>query len=272
MKSPIYLSIILCISISACDFSIMYTKKNAKNGNNKEIQIVRKYFKNGKLKSEISVKGNLRHGVTKNYSKNGKLLSEVNYSNNKKHGLTINYYSSGKVHSKLNYVNGFKNGESFWYYENGQVYRVNPFLNGKLHGIQKYYYENGQLMAEVPYKIGLPGMGLKEYTKGGKLISGYPKIVFKEIDQVAISDKFTLIISLSEKASKVKFYIDDLDEGRYLKKYMFEIPSERGIATKVYEVPIGFVKLQKINVVAKITTDMGNPYITQQNYNLALQH
>jgi antitoxin component YwqK of YwqJK toxin-antitoxin module len=273
MKSIIYLSLILFTCISACDFNSLKKEKDTGNGHDKGTTVVRKFFKDGKLKSEITVKGNLRHGVTKNFDRNGKLLSEVNYSNNKKNGLTINYYTtSGKVHSKLNYINGVKNGESFWYYENGEVYRVNPFLDGKLNGIQKYYHDNGQLMAEVPYKDGLPGTGLKEYTKEGKLVTDYPEIVFKEIDQIAISDKFTLTISLSKRASKVNFYIDELDEGKYLKKYMFEIPTKRGVATKVYEVPPGFVKIQKLNIVAKMKTEMGYPYITQRVYNLALQH
>jgi antitoxin component YwqK of YwqJK toxin-antitoxin module len=234
--------------------------------------IVREFFSNGKVKAEISVKDNKRHGITRNYSSKGSLLSTVNYANGKKEGKATNYYSSGRVHSTMIYKNGLREGEAVWYFESGKPYSVSQFINNKLNGIQKKYYKNGNLQSELPCKDGQPGTGLKEYTEEGKLISDCPVIIVREINRIATDDKFTLNIYLSRHLSNVHFYLDDLDSGKYLKKYMYEIHSENGVATKTYDVPQGYVKFQKLNIIAKARTRLGNTYITQRTYNLAIQH
>lgn len=264
---------IICLAfflpLTSCKYSD--TKKNNREENT-NVGIVRQYFSNGYLKAEITVKDNKRHGITKNYSSKGSLLSTVNYVNGKKEGQTTNYYSSGKVHSTILYKNGVKEGDAIWYYKSGKTYSINPFVNNKLNGVQKKYYENGKLQAEVHYKNGQPGTGLKEYTNEGKLITNYPEIIVQEVNQIATSDRFILKIYLSKRSADVQFYLDELDQGKYLKKYMYEIPTNNGVATRVYDVPPGYVKFQKINIIARVKTDFGNTYVTQRPYNLAIQH
>jgi len=257
------------LSLTSCKYSD--TKKNYRDEND-NVRMVRQYFSNGYLKAEITVKDNKRHGITKNYSSTGRLLSTVNYVNGKKEGKTTNYYSNGNMHSTILYKNGVKEGDAIWYYKSGKIYSINPFVNNKLNGVQKKYYENGKLQAEVLYKDGQPGIGLKEYTHEGKLITDYPKIIVQEVNQIAASDKFILKIYLSKRSADVQFYLDELDQGKYLKKHMYEIPAKNGVATRVYEVPPGYVKFQKINIIARIKTDFGNTYVTQKPYNLAIQH
>ncbi len=269
MKRILVIPIMLCLVISSCRNS--GTGKNKKNSD-EDIRIVREFFSNGKVKAVISVKDNKRNGITKNYSIDGRLLSAVNFVNGKKEGKSTNYYSSGKVHSTIMYKNGVREGDAVWYYENGNPYTINPFFNNKLNGIQKKYYENGNLQAEIPFKDDQPGVGLKEYTGEGKLITDYPAIIIKEVNQIATADRFILNIYLSRRLSDVHFYLDDLDSGKYLKKYMYEIPSKNGVATRVYDVPQGYVKFQKINIIARARTGLGNTYITQRTYNLAIQH
>ena len=269
MKRLLVIVTMSCLVISSCNRSD--TGENKKDSD-EEIGVVREFFSNGKLKAEISVKENKRHGITKNFSNEGRLLSAVNYVNGKKEGRATNYYSSGKAHSTIMYKNGLKEGDAIWYYENGRPYTINPFINNKLNGIQKKYYANGNLQAEIPYKDDQPGIGLKEYTAEGKLITDYPVIIIKEINQIATTDRFILNIYLSGRTGNAHFYLDDLDSGKYLKKYMYEIPYRNGVATRVYEVPSGYVKFQKINIIAKVRTGLGNTYITQRTYNLAIQH
>jgi antitoxin component YwqK of YwqJK toxin-antitoxin module len=258
----------LYLSLTSCNYS---DKENYREENN-NVRTVRQFFSNGYLKAEISVKDNKRHGITKNYSSNGRLLSTVNYVNGKKEGKTTNYYLTGTVHSTILYKNGIKEGDAVWYYKSGKPYSTNPYINNKLNGVQKKYYENGKLQSELPYKNGQPGTGLKEYTDEGKLITNYPKIIIQEVNQIAESDRFILKIYMSKRSRKVQFYLDELDQGKFLKKYMYEIPTENGVATRVYEVPPGYVKFQKINIIARFETDLGNTYITQRSYNLAIQH
>jgi hypothetical protein len=159
-----------------------------------------------------------------------------------------------------------------WYYENGKPYSINPFINDKLNGIQKKYYKSGKIMAEIPYKDDQPGIGIREYTDKGELITNYPKIIIEEINRIDPDNKFILNIYLSNRSANVKFYLDNLDDDKYLKKYMYEIETRRGIAARVYEVPPGYVKFQKINIIAKAKTRMGNPFIVQRTYNLAIRH
>lgn len=260
---------ILYLALSSCRY--MDSGENQMDENN-NVRLVRHFFSNGRLKAEILVKDNKRHGITKNYSSTGRLLSTVNYVNGKKEGKTTNYYSNGKVHSTILYKNGVREGDAVWYYKSGKTYSINPFINNKLNGVQKKYYENGKLQAEIPYKDAQPGIGLKEYTPEGKLITNYPEIIIQENNQIAASDKFILKIYLSKRSVKDQFYLDELDQGIYLKRYMYEIPTENGVATRVYEVPPGYVKFEKINIIAKSKTSLGNTYITQRSYNLAIQH
>ncbi len=259
----------LYMALTSCKH--LGTGENYSNDDN-NVRIVRQFFSNGYLKAEIRIKDNKRHGITKNYSSNGRLLSTINYENGKKEGKTTNYYSSGKVHSTILYKNGIREGDAVWYYKSGRPYSINPYVYNKLNGVQKKYYENGKLLAEIPYKDGQPGTGLKEYTSEGKLITQYPEIIIQEVNQITASERFILKIYLSNHSGNVQFFLDDLDQGKYLKKYMYGIPVQNGVATRVYDVPPGYVKFQKINIIAKLKTDLGNIYITQRPYNLAIQH
>ena len=262
----VFTSFLIFFSCSLAD------TKTKKDSDDKSIRIVREYSSSSNLKAEISVKGKVRHGITKNYNKHGILLSKVNYVDGKKEGKTINYYTTGKVHSTIMYKNNRKNGYAVWYYENGKPYSINPFVNNKLNGIKKKYHENGKLFAEIPYKDEYPGIGLKEYTAEGKLITDYPKIIVEEINQIKFNNKYILKIYLSNRSRSAKFYIDDLYDGKYLRNYVYEIPAQQGVATRIYEVPPGYAKFEKINIIAKVNTRLGNPYITQRTYNLAIKH
>lgn len=270
-KTAFYL--FLLIPLLSCNL-IRQENENEKSSSadKEEIRIVREYFDNGRIKSEIEAKGTLRHGTTKNYSKTGVLLSQVNYVNNKKDGPAINYYASGKVHTKLMYKNGLKEGESIWYYKSGKVFRINPFKNGKLNGTQKFYFENGNIMAEVPYMNGQPGLGLKEYFQSGELLKKYPTIQFEEVDQIFLHQSFILKVSLSNKSSRVKFYFDNLLDGKFLNEKSITIPVEGGIARKEYKVLPGTAKKERINAIAVYTTNYGLPYVTQRTYNLSIKY
>jgi antitoxin component YwqK of YwqJK toxin-antitoxin module len=271
MKPITVFALLIFITTLSCNL-IQQKKENADTGSatGEETRVVREYFDNGRIKSEITTRGNLRHGITKNYSKTGKLLSEVNYVNNKKEGLSVNYYPSGKVHTRLMYKNGVKDGESIWYYESGKVFRINPFKNGKLDGIQKFYFENGKTMAEVPYRNGQPGLGLKEYAESGEQLKNYPTIRFEAINQVYSHQNVILKVFLSNKSTRVRFYFDNLLDGKYLPENALQVPIKGGVAVKEYRVVPGSVRNDKINVIALYTTNYGLPYLIQRTYNLSI--
>lgn len=229
------------------------------------VRIIKEYFSNGKIKTEVSAKGNLRHGPTRNYDRNGILLSEVNYVNNTREGMAKNFYPSGKMNSSLIYKDGIKEGDEIWYYESEKPFRVTPYVKGVINGVQKYYYENGALKAEVPFKNGYPGTGLKEYNPDGSLITDYPKLVIKQTDHMANANKVILDVSLSDD-SEVKFYRGKLTDGKYLNDDLLEMAMQYGLARADFNVAPGTAIDQTIIISAKVKTKRGTPLILTRAY------
>lgn len=226
------------------------------------VRVLKEYFSNGKIKTETSAKGSLRHGLTKNYDREGHLLSQVNYVNNTREGMATNFYAlSGKVNSTLVYKNGIKVDDEIWYYESGQPYRVTPYINGVANGIQKYYYEDGKIKAELPLKKGDPGLGLKEYKADGSLITDYPKLLVSQKDFIANANKIILNIEVSDPRATVKFYRGALEDGKYITDKLLTLATQNGVAQIDFNVPPGSQVNQKVVISANVKTKFGNSLI-----------
>jgi len=245
-------------------------KDNPERSENKsDTLVVKEYFSNRKVKTEISAIGDLRQGWTRNYDMEGRLLSEVFYINNVREGTARNYYAaSGKLNSTLEYRNGIKQGNETWYYESGKPYRVSPFVNGFIEGTQKLYYEDGRRLPEVPYKGGYPGIGLKEYRKDGTLVQAYPKVEIRREDHLKDANKVILFIKLSDDTKDVKFYKGSLYEGKYLQKDLFSLATQDGSTRIDYNIRPGTAVNQKVTIIAHFKTRFGNPLILSKTYNL----
>ncbi len=267
---PVFLLFAVIFSCGRADKSGVAAGKTKKNDtvvDTSVVRVIKEYFSNGKVKTEVSAKGNLRHGLTKNYDRDGHILSQVNYVNNTRDGMATNFYPlSGKVNSTLVYKKGIKEGDEIWYYESGQEYRVTPYIQGKANGIQKYYYEDGKLKAELPIKDGNPGIGLKEYKQDGKLITGYPSLIIRQKDYIGNANKVIVSIEMSEPYSKVKFYRGQLDNGKYITDNLFELAMQNGIAQVDFNVPPGSSLNQKIVITANYKTPFGNPLIMSKTF------
>lgn len=233
--------------------------------------VVREYFANGKLKTEISVRDSFRQGPTKNYDAEGHLLSEVNYVDNVKEGITTNYYvPSGNVNSTLVYKAGIKEGDEIWYYESGKEYRVTPYVGGKMNGVQKLYYESGELMAEVPYRDNYPGKGLKEYREDGTLRDDYPTIVITKEDHLATANSVLLRITMSNNSPNVKFYRGTLEDGIYMSDELSEMATQNGVTQLQFNLPRGARLNQDVHIVARYESRASMPYVTDRTYNLQI--
>jgi hypothetical protein len=148
----------------------------------------------------------IENGVSKAYYKNGKLKLEITFKNSKYDGPAKNYYPTGSLQASFMYKDGIKNGSETIYYENGKPYIVSMYVDGKRNGLRKMYWDTGELMAELEYKDGEPQPGLKEYKRDGKKLTKYPRIVFKTEDKTAFDGIFIVKASLSGGERKVKFY------------------------------------------------------------------
>jgi antitoxin component YwqK of YwqJK toxin-antitoxin module len=237
------------------------------------IRVIKEYYPNGSLKSETEALGKLRHGVSKEYRQDGTLENLINYQNNRKHGPAYNYYPDGStVKLEINYVSGYKNGETKWFYKDGNVYRVTPYVKGKITGIRRTYYKNGILQAELPFQDNQPGMGLKEYRTDGSPRKFDAKIVFSERDRISMDNTFTLTITLSDGSRNVEYYSGKLTDGKFWNDQLAPIRTENGAGIMEFYVSKGTFKMETLNIVARIKTNLDNYLIIQREYHLALEN
>ena len=80
-----------------------------------ESEVKRKYWKNGKLKSEIHYKSRKREGLSARWHKNGNKQFETHYKNGKKEGLETWWYESGAKLKELHFENGEETIERNFY-------------------------------------------------------------------------------------------------------------------------------------------------------------
>jgi len=212
------------------------------------------------------------NGVRKTYGEDGSLLSEINYKDSIRDGLARNYFRNGKVQTEVNYVKGVKEGESKSYYEDGGLYLVTPYVKGKRHGIQKKYYPGNKLMAEIPFEDNEQTTGLKEYSKTtGEMITKKTHLVFNLIDNTAFKNEVDLEVKLSDNARNVKFsrYFP-AEKGK--KGYSYLLNTRAGKAVETFYVSPGKSRMEKVHIIGKRRTRLGNDEIIKGTYNLAAEN
>ena len=123
--------------------------------NSRKNGLWKKYWPNGKLKSEIFYKRGHSTGAYTTYFKNGNVEEkgkmsngflvgeyQLNWENGKTRqvknfnslgsteGIVELFYENGAKELVFNTINGIEEGESTWFYENGDVKRTMAFNNG----------------------------------------------------------------------------------------------------------------------------------------------
>jgi TonB family protein len=93
--------------------------------------LVKTYFPNGKIQSEIFYINKIREGVAKLYYENGNLRQEFSYINGKVDGLVKEYYENGKLKLTYNIENGKKEGRVSMFKEDGTFLNDIPYERGK---------------------------------------------------------------------------------------------------------------------------------------------
>ncbi|MGP8217184.1 MAG: toxin-antitoxin system YwqK family antitoxin [Bacteroidia bacterium] len=88
----------------------------------KEHGIVRQYWRNGKLYSEITFMNGVENGEAKFYNDNGSLKVEYLYANGKKNGEGKEYDKNGKIKSETTYRND-RPEKTKYFDENGNEIR-----------------------------------------------------------------------------------------------------------------------------------------------------
>lgn len=196
----------------------------------------------------------------KQYFSGNTLVKEVTFKNGIRQGEMRSFYLTKEVRQSFWYENGLREDSAKWYYIEGPVFRATPYKRDTIHGIQQQYFKNGKIKARLGFEKGLRTFFFEEYTSNGKLISDYPEIVVAAKDDYKTNGTYRLSLSLSNKASKVKFFIGDFSGGRY--------DTARCVAIKTVN-GTGNLNLKKatspgkssIEVLAEILTGYGNNYL-----------
>lgn len=210
-------------------------------------------------------------GVKKYYYPDGPLYMEVHLQDTVPHGVTTEYFRNGKVYQSTEYVLGEKHGMFKRYYEDGVLALETPYDSGKRHGIEKKYRKDGTVAYEAPYFQDQPTTGLREYYTNGQPVEKYGSIVIEEENR-PLDARFSLVVSFSG-AYKAEFYAGKLTDGKYIGKDCERLYVIRdGVARVDYNVGLGDFLMDDINIIAKVKTDLGNYFITQRRYNIAIDN
>lgn len=195
------------------------------------------------------------------------LISEVTFKNGVMEGLKKTFYQSGRLQRTFWYVNGLRQDSSCWYYEEGQIFRTTPYRNDTIDGIQKQYYRTGELKAEMGYRNGYRTDFFREFTRDGRLVSGYPELVIKTEDKYRVNGTYRVRLELTDKKTNVKFFRGDFYDGAY-------------DTTKVKKIRTvdntGYIDLKKtgspkqsyVGVIAEILTNFGNRLLVYKKVEL----
>jgi antitoxin component YwqK of YwqJK toxin-antitoxin module len=204
------------------------------------------------------------------YSDNKTLYIEVPYVNGIVHGTSKQYFKDGKVFEQVEYVHGVKHGITLRYHENGKLSQETPYDSGRVHGIQKKYRKDGNLLYEAPYHYDKPCVGLKEYYTSGRQVDKYPEMVITTDNKILTDHRFSLRVSLSGNIKRVEFFKGALTDGKYIGENVETLWMEKpGVARLDYYLPSGTFVMEKINIIARFKTELGNYKIIQKQFNLA---
>ncbi len=210
--------------------------------------------------------------VVSKYS-DGSVRAEIAMKNGKKNGMAREYYQSGKIYREMEYREGKKEGVAKRYYENGKLAQETFYKNDKIHGTQKKYREDGKPASVAEYVEDNPCKGLVEYFTDGKVKDNYPKIVITPEDRVDAEGLYIVHISLSEKVKEVEYFVGKLTKEKTIDSDSKKIwnTDKNGKAKIDYPVMRGTFIMDKIHLIAKIKTPLGNYYITERDYNVAAE-
>lgn len=112
-----------------------------------------------------------KEGLWKKYFPNGKLKSEITYVNDRPNGWYAVYYPTGIAEERGTWTRNKNTGDFKRFYANGEL-QQEFFFNDKgiRNGIQRYYHSNGKLELEVTVAEGKEIGTMRRWDKEGKLV------------------------------------------------------------------------------------------------------
>ena len=203
----------------------------------------------------------------KQYMSGSHLVREVTLKNGVKDGLVKTYYANGKLRQTFWYENGLREDSSLWYYEEGLVFQTTPYKRDTVDGIRKQYFRNGKLKAGIGYQKGLRNLYFEEFTQDGKLVSGYPGLTVNFKDIYNSRGIYRVLLELSDKSDKVRYYRGDLGGGVFDTTRCIKIKTTEGVGILDLK-KSGSPQSGSVDIVAEILTNYGNNYLVHKKIEL----
>jgi antitoxin component YwqK of YwqJK toxin-antitoxin module len=167
---------------------------------NRKDGLWKKYYPNGKIKSEIEYKNGKPSGKFVTYFDNGQIEENGTWKTGKFTGSYEMYYPNGQIRTQKTFnesgqpegkvvmyhpngqkeiefttVNGVESGEATWYYENGDVKKKQTFNNGTPTEAKEFEMKNPPYKDPAPKKEKLGPKMAGTFNGGGGLKDCYGK-------------------------------------------------------------------------------------------------
>ncbi|MFD2248101.1 toxin-antitoxin system YwqK family antitoxin [Pontibacter ruber] len=104
--------------------------------------------------------------VVKTYYEDGVLESEVRLISDKLHGESKYYYPNGKLKLLIPCIDGKIDGQSFEYFDSGSLKVTKSFKEDTLHGWTMSYSKNGKVRTKTKYVKGMTSFSVAFFDSG----------------------------------------------------------------------------------------------------------
>jgi hypothetical protein len=223
--------------------------------------------KDSQTNNDTTIVNDTGYTGIKQYMSGQVLVKEITFKNGIREGLMKSFYQTGELRQTFWYKNGLREDSAKWYYQEGQLFRSTPYKKDTIDGIQKQYYRTGRLKAKLGYIKGFRTPFLEEFTTDGKLVGVYPGLVVNTRDEYRTKGIYHVVMELSDKSTKVKYYRGDLSAGVFDTAHCQEINTIKGIGYLDLK-KTGSVSTDNVGVIAEIMTNFGNKYIVHKKIEL----
>lgn len=175
---------------------------------------VKKYFQNGKIKSEYTSIDNKIEGKFKTYFQSGHLEYESNIMHGQRNGIEIAYYENGKVKMKGSCKDDKEFGFYYFYDNNGKTDSIIEYIWLDTNNPTQSYIEPNKYNSQVVVNRHLI------YNKNGKINLNKSLYFYVEMfkDTISIQDTLKSEINFALESNgkkndfKIYFYLDDSEK------------------------------------------------------------
>lgn len=155
----------------------------------------KKYFPNGKTKSEIIFSNNRPDGEYRIYYENGKLQERGVWINDRNLNIFNRFYENGLPQQEFFFSeSGKRNGNQKYFHKNGKLMMSVEMHEGKKMGELRVFYENGELKSTTLFGES----GLMREKKSKEYRPVYPEIQLEDTAP-EFTEKVSMIVSDEEK-------------------------------------------------------------------------